>query len=83
MDPYSGLFEFLEEKKLLTKQGNRYKYITNSGEEILEFRKNWGPDQFAIVMQEFGKHPQTQENNTDTDEQDEYDVELEVQEQSE
>ena len=83
MDPYSGLFEFLEEKKLLTKQGNRYKYITNSGEEILEFRKNWGPDQFAIVMQEFGKHSQTQENNMDTDEQDEYDVELEVQEQSE
>ena len=74
MNPYSGLFEFMESKGLITKQGNRYKYITKSGEEILEFRKNWGPDQYAIVMQEFGKNKVT----SDDDEQDEYEVELEV-----
>ena len=74
MNPYSGLFEFMESKGLITKQGNRYKYITKSGEEILEFRKNWGPDQYAIVMQEFGKNKAT----SDDDEQDEYEVELEV-----
>lgn len=74
MNPYSGLFEFMESKGLITKQGNRYKYITKSGEEILEFRKNWGPDQYAIVMQEFGKNKVT----SDDDEQHEYEVELEV-----
>ena len=73
MNPYSGLFEFMESKGLITKQGNRYKYITNSGEEILEFRKNWGPDQYAIVMQEFKQS----KVNSDS-EQDEIEVEIEV-----
>src|SRR6056300_701802 len=41
MDPYSGLFDLFEAKGLLEKQGNRYKYITSAGEEMLEFRKAW------------------------------------------
>ena len=80
MNPYSGLFEFMESKKLITKQGNRYKYITNTGEEILEFRKNWGPDQYAIVMQEFGNKQKIMAEEPEDFEHDEVDVELEVQE---
>ncbi len=41
MNPYSGLFDLMEKKKLLEKQGNRYKFIMRDGEEILKFRKAW------------------------------------------
>lgn len=50
MDPYSGLFDLFEGKGYLEKQGNRYKYITSEGEEIIEFRKNWKGDLFERVM---------------------------------
>ena len=52
MDPYSGLFDLFEGKGLLTKQGNRYKYITSQGEEILEYRKNWKGELFEQVMED-------------------------------
>ena len=41
MNPYSGLFDLMDKKGLLTKQGNRYKYNTSDGEEIMKFRKKW------------------------------------------
>jgi hypothetical protein len=41
MNPYSGLVELFEKKNLLVKQGNRLKYITLAGEEVLEYRKAW------------------------------------------
>lgn len=41
MNPYSGLFDLAEKKDMLVKQGNRLKYITRDGEEILKFRKAW------------------------------------------
>jgi RecA/RadA recombinase len=41
MNPYSGLVDLFEKSGVLTKQGNRLKYITQSGEEILKFRKPW------------------------------------------
>jgi len=41
MNPYSGLVELFEKKGLLTKQGNRLKYINLAGEEVLEYRKAW------------------------------------------
>ena len=41
MNPYSGLVDLFEKSGLLTKQGNRLKYITQSGEEVLKFRKPW------------------------------------------
>jgi len=59
MSPYSGLIEFFEAKGLLTKSGNRLKYVTKSGEEMLEFRKNWTDEKLDIVMQEW--------NNEDLD----------------
>jgi hypothetical protein len=52
MDPYSGLFDMFEGKGLLEKQGNRYKYITSDGEEILEFRKRWTGDLLERVIED-------------------------------
>ena len=42
MNPYSGLVDLAEKKGLLTKQGNRLKYVVKeTGEELLMFRKAW------------------------------------------
>jgi recombination protein RecA len=53
MDPYSGLFDLFEAKGLLEKQGNRYKYITSTGEEMLEFRKGWTGEKLDVIMADF------------------------------
>ena len=50
MDPYSGMFDLLEAKGLLEKQGNRYKYMSSTGEETLEYRKNWTGDKLEMIM---------------------------------
>ena len=53
MSPYSGLVEFFEAKGLLIKQGNRLKYVTKAGEEMIEFRKNWTDEKLDIVMNDW------------------------------
>ena len=53
MNPYSGLVEFFEAKGLLIKQGNRLKYNTKSGEEMIEFRKNWTSEKLDIIMSDW------------------------------
>ena len=53
MCPYSGLVEFFEAKGLLIKQGNRLKYMTKAGEEMIEFRKNWTDEKLDIVMNDW------------------------------
>jgi len=50
MDPYSGLLDMFEKQELLVKQGNRLKYITAAGEELLEFRKGWTGEKLEIIM---------------------------------
>lgn len=50
MDPYSGLIDIFEAKGILTKQGNRLRYLAKSGEEMIEFRKNWTGDKLDIIM---------------------------------
>ena len=55
MSPYSGLVEFFEAKGVLTKQGNRLKYNTKSGEEMIEFRKNWIDEKLDIVMKDWNE----------------------------
>jgi len=52
MNPYSGLLDLFEKKGLVTQSGNRLKYTTQDGKEILDYRKNWGADNLKIVMQE-------------------------------
>lgn len=51
MDPYSGLVELFEKSGKLVKQGNRLRYVSpTTGEEIIEFRKNWTGEKLDIVM---------------------------------
>lgn len=53
LEPYSGLFDYWERLGVLTKVGNRYKYICNDGSEILEFRKNLTAEHFQRIMEEW------------------------------
>ena len=56
MNPYSGLIELFEKKDLLTKQGNRLKYIDLNGEEHLDYRKAWmNGDKLDMVMSEYNE----------------------------
>jgi RecA/RadA recombinase len=58
MSKYSGLFDLLEKKKLITKEGNRYSYIDLNGEVHKYFRKEWNKNTngiFDLVMSEFHK----------------------------
>ena len=60
MNPYSGLLDLFEKKGLITQQGNRLKYITADGKEMLDHRKAWGTDNLKIVMQEVSNQVVTQ-----------------------
>ena len=53
MNPYSGVVELFEAKGVIEKQGNRLKYVTMAGEEILEYRKNWNGDLLDKVMSDY------------------------------
>jgi recombination protein RecA len=64
MDPYSGIFDLLEAKGMLKKQGNRYAYTTRDGEEMLEYRKNWTGELLDKVMSDFALR-ETEVVNTD------------------
>jgi len=58
MHVHSGLFELFEKIGLLTKVGNRYKYVSKvNGQEFLEYRKEWNSnhDLLEMVMDEFEK----------------------------
>jgi hypothetical protein len=82
MDPYSGLVDLFEKKGLIVQQGNRLKYITTDGTEMLDYRKAWTAEKLDIVMQEVSNQVaisdlatpekkeeaiQTELNNGDTD----------------
>ena len=53
MNPYSGLVELFEKKGLLSKDGNRLKYIDSKGEEHKEYRKNWTGELLDMVMSDY------------------------------
>lgn len=69
MNEYSGLFDYLEKKALLTKEGNRYAYTDLNGEVHKYFRKEWNKNTNGIldlVMAEFStKSPNTHNNETE------------------
>jgi RecA/RadA recombinase len=74
MDPYSGMFEMCEARGLLEKVGNRYKYVTIDGEEILEFRKRWKGDLLDRVMLDIPLRDEAAVTVINTDEEDETSV---------
>jgi recombination protein RecA len=41
MSPYSGLFDLFESRKLLVKEGNRYKYLLGDGTELKLYKKEY------------------------------------------
>ena len=58
MNPYSGLFDMLEKRNLVTKDGNRYVYVDLNQKEHKYFRKEWNKNEDGIldlVMSEFFK----------------------------
>ena len=53
MNPYSGLVDLFEAKKLLVQQGNRLKFTDTSGKEHLYYRKEWTGDKLDMIMAEY------------------------------
>ena len=53
MNPYSGLLELFEAKGVIEKQGNRLKYVSSDGKEILEYRKKWIGENLDTVMLDY------------------------------
>ena len=69
MDPYSGMFDLLEAKGLLEKAGNRYKYISSTGEETLEYRKKWTGELLEMIMADLPAKEQQMVNIANADEE--------------
>jgi RecA/RadA recombinase len=70
MDPYSGMFDLLEKKGLITKDGNRYVYKDLKGNEHKYFRKEWNKNENGIldlVMNEFHQKSEIQLENLKND----------------
>lgn len=66
MNPYSGFFDLIEKKGMISKEGNRYVYIDLNGEVHKYFRKEWSRNENGImdlVMSEFSKREQTLSND--------------------
>lgn len=60
MSPYSGFFDLLEKRKVITKEGNRYTYIAKDGTEHKYYRKEWNRNENGIcdlVISEWDYRP--------------------------
>jgi len=53
MDPYSGLIDLFESRGILTKDGNKLKYIANDGSEHKHFRKQITDELLMRIMLEW------------------------------
>ena len=69
MDPYSGLIDLFEKQELLVKQGNRLKYTTAAGEEMLEFRKGWTGEKLEVIMKDISEGKVNTEPTAEIDEE--------------
>jgi RecA/RadA recombinase len=67
MSPFSGLFDMFENKGILKKDGNRYKYVCTDGTEIKKFRKEYGDDDYMRIMLEFDDSDDAAGVGTDLD----------------
>jgi recombination protein RecA len=68
MNPYSGLLDLFEKANILTKEGNRLVYTTDSGEVIKLFRKGWESNEDGCldkVMSEY-QNRQAKISNTNS-----------------
>src|SRR5210317_422381 len=69
MNPYSGLLELFEAKGVIEKSGNRLKYVTTDGEELLEYRKKWDGELLDKVMSDYLKKEASVVNIDNADEE--------------
>ena len=55
MNPYSGLVDLFEKKGILSKDGNRLKYVDSKGTEVKEYRRVWesGGELLDNIMKDF------------------------------
>lgn len=63
MSPYSGLFDLLEERGSLKREGNSYLYTTRDGEIFKAMRKGWTTDLLDKVMSDIMIRDMTTEVN--------------------
>lgn len=74
MNPYSGMFDLIEKRGLISKEGNRYCYTDLNGEVHKYFRKEWAKNENGIldtVMSEFAQKDQPVVNTDNEMESDE------------
>src|SRR6056300_412174 len=77
MNPYSGLLELFEAKGVIEKSGNRLKYVTSEGEELLDYRKKWTGELLDTVMSDYLiKEASMVNTSDDTSEEEEVEPEL-------
>lgn len=58
MDPYSGVFDYMEQQGLLSKEGNRFVYTDLQGQQHRMFRREYHTNHNGILdlmMQEFSQ----------------------------
>lgn len=73
MSPYSGLVDLFEKKELLEKSGNKLLYITQDGEEIKKYRKEWQRNEEGCldrIMEEFHLIPDAVEEDPEMEAED-------------
>jgi recombination protein RecA len=78
MNPYSGLVDLFEKKNILTKDGNRLKYVATDGSETKLYRKEWEANlnnSLDKAMSEFKDEPVEVEDIIDNDSMEDDNVE--------
>jgi hypothetical protein len=80
MNPYSGLVELFEAKGVIEKSGNRLKYVTSKGEELLDYRKKWTGELLDTVMSDYEQKLLNEVNIDMADEEDALEVEQPIEE---
>jgi recombination protein RecA len=73
MSPYSGLVDLFEKKELLEKSGNKLLYVTQDGEEVKKYRKEWQRNEEGCldrIMEEFHLIPEATEEDPEMEAED-------------
>ena len=53
MNPFSGIWEMIEDSGMLTREGNRYKVTFSDGEEFIGFRKAYTDEVLMKIMKDY------------------------------
>ena len=66
MDTYSGLVDLFEKKRILSKDGNRLKYVDSKKTEYKEYRRVWeqGGELLDNIMKDFSNLEPVEDKET-------------------